>query len=108
VASDTFGALAQSTPAATTLTDAYTVPAARRAELEVIICNRSTATTIRLQHAVAGAASANGQYLLYDFALGANEAQATARFTVAASDVVRVYSASGSVTFNINGIEEDA
>ena len=107
MASDVFGALAQSTPAATTLTDAYTCPAARRAELEVVICNRSSATTVRLQHAVAGAASANGQYLLYDYALGANEAKVTARFTVKATDVVRVYSASGNVTFNINGIEED-
>jgi hypothetical protein len=108
VASDTFGALAQSTPAATTLTDAYTVPAARRAEFEVVICNRSIATTIRLQHAIAGAASANGQYLLYDFAIGANEAQVTARMTGAATDVIRVYSTSGNVTFNVNGIEEDA
>lgn len=108
MASDTFGALAQSTPAATTLTDAYTAPAARRAELEVVICNRSGATTIRLQHAIAGAASANGQYLLYDYALGANEAKVTARMTVAATDVIRVYSASGNVTFNVNGIEEDA
>lgn len=104
---DTFGALAQSAPAATTLADAYTVPAAKRATVEVVICNRSGATTVRLQHAIAGAASANGQYLLYDYALGANEAKVTAQMTLAATDVVRVYSASGNVTFNVNGIEED-
>lgn len=107
MASDVFGALAQSTPAATTLTDAYAAPSARRAELEVVICNRSTATTVRLQHAIAGAASTDGQYLLYDYAIGANEAKVTARMTVAATDVIRVYSASGNVTFNVNGIEED-
>jgi hypothetical protein len=105
---DLFGALAQSAPAATTLTDAYTVPAAKRATVEVVICNRSTATTIRLQHAIAGAASADAQYLLYDFALDANESKATTNFTLNATDVVRVYSASGNVTFNINGIEETA
>lgn len=105
---DLFGALAQSAPAATTLTDAYTVPAAKRATVEVVICNRSSATTVRLQHAIGGAASANAQYLLYDYALGANESKSTANFTLDAADVVRVYSTSGNVTFNINGIEETA
>ena len=103
---DLWGALAQSAPAATTLTDAYTVPASRHATLEVVCCNRGVTTSIRLQHAVAGAASANGQYLLYDYTLSAGETKVTARFTVAVTDVVRVYSASGTVTFNINGIEE--
>lgn len=105
---DLFGALAQSAPAATTLADAYTVPVNKRATVEVVCCNRSSATTIRLQHAIAGASSANAQYLLYDYALGANEAKSTARFTVNGTDVVRVYSTSGNVSFNINGIEEDA
>ncbi len=105
---DVFGALAQSAPAATTLTDAYTVPAGQRATVEVVMCNRSSATTVRLQHAKAGAASADAQYLLYDYALGANESKSTANFTLTATDVVRVYSTSGSVTFNINGIEETA
>lgn len=103
---DLWGALAQSSPAATTLTDAYTVPTLKHATIEVVACNRSVTTSIRLQHAIGGAASANAQYLLYDFSLPANETKVTARFTVAAGDVVRVYSASGSVTFNINGIEE--
>lgn len=105
---DTFGALAQSAPAATTLTDAYTVPTGKRATVEVVACNRSTATTIRLQHAIGGAASSNAQYLLYDYALAANEAKVTAQITLKAADVVRVYSNSGNVSFNINGIEEDA
>jgi len=105
---DTFGALAQSTPAATTLTAAYTVPALRRATVEVVICNRGIATAVRLQHAIGGAASANAQYLLYDYLVDANATKVTADFTMAATDVVRVYSASGDVTFNINGIEEDA
>lgn len=104
---DVWGALAQSAPAATTLTDAYTVPSAKHATVEVMMCNRSTSTTVRLQHAIAGAASANAQYLLYDYPLDANASVVTARFTVKATDVVRVYSTSGNVTFNINGIEED-
>lgn len=105
---DLWGALAQSTPAAVTLTAAYTVPASRHATIEVVACNLSVTTSIRLQHAVAGAASANAQYLLYDYTLTAGETKVTARIAVSATDVVRVYSASGGVTFNINGIEEAA
>lgn len=105
---DLWGALAQSLPAATTLTDAYTVPALKRATVEVVICNRGGAAVVRLSHAIAGAADTGAQYLLYDYALAAGEAKGTARFTVAAADVVRVYSDTGTVSFNINGIEEDA
>lgn len=104
---DLWGALAQSAPAATTLTDAYTVPALKHATVEVVACNRGADTVVRLQHAIGGAASANGQYWLYNYPLLANDTQVTARLTLAAGDVLRVYSGSGSVSFNINGIEED-
>lgn len=103
-----FGALAQSAPAATTLTNAYTVPAGKRATLAVFACNRSTATTFRISVAPAGASDANAQYLVYDAALDANETLGTMQFTVTAGDIVRVYSTSGNVTFNVNGIEETA
>lgn len=106
--SDLWGTLAQSAPAATTLTNAYTTPAGRRSTVEVVICNRSAvATTVRLSYAIAGAADAASQYLLYDFALNGNASISTARFTTNATDVVRVYSTSGNVTFTVNGIEED-
>jgi hypothetical protein len=105
---DLFGALAQVSPAATTLTDAYTVPTARRATVIVSACNRASDTVVRIQHAPGGAASAVAQYLLYDYPLLANDTQTTARLSAAVGDVIRVYSGSGSVTFNINGIEEDA
>ena len=102
-----FGALAQSTPAAATLTDAYTVPAGKRATVQAVVCNRGANTTVRLAHAPAGAANANGHYLLYDLPVSGGDTQSTARFTMAATDVVRVYAADATVTFNINGIEED-
>jgi hypothetical protein len=105
---DTFGALAQSVPAATTLTDAYTVPAAKRATVEVVLCNRGGAATVRLSHAKAGAADAAAQYLLYDFVIPAGETKVTAQITLTATDVVRVYSTTANMAFNINGIEEDA
>lgn len=103
---DVWGALAQSLPAASTLTTAYTVPSAKHATVEVIICNRSGPANIRLSHAIAGASDTGAQYLLYDFSLGAGETKSTARFTVRATDVLRVYSDTGTVSFNVNGIEE--
>lgn len=106
---DLFGALAQIIPAAATLTDGYTVPALKRATVEVIICNQGgTAAIVRVSHAVGGAANATKQYLAYDMVIAANDARTTVRFTAAAADVVRVRSDTGSVSFNINGVEEDA
>ncbi len=102
----TWGALAQSAPAATTLTDAYTVPAGRRATLEVIITNRGAGTTVRLSHALSGATDAAKQYLLYGHTLDAGASVVTEEIRARGTDVIRVYSASGDVTFNINGIEE--
>lgn len=105
---DLFGALAQVAPAATTLTAGYTVPALKRATVEVVICNRGGAATVRLSHAVNGAADTAAQYLLYDFVIPAGETKVTAQLSMNTADVIRVYSTTATVAFNINGIEEDA
>lgn len=102
-----YGVLGQSAPAATTLTDAYTVPAAKHATVRVLVCNRSTATTFRLAVSPAGASIANAHYIAYDQPLEANDAASSVAVTVTAGDVVRVYSASGSVSFTVTGIEDD-
>lgn len=104
---DKWGALAQSLPAATTLTAVYTVPNLKQATVEVVICNRGGAATVRLSHAINGAADANAQYLLYDLALAAGETKSTEKITVDDNDIIRGYSSSGNVVFNVNGIEED-
>ncbi len=105
---DLWGALSQSSPGAGVLVDALTIGTGKRATVEVVICNRAAAATpVRLAHAIGGAADAVAQYLLYDYDLPANGAISTARFTLRADDVLRVRSGSGSVTFNVNGIEED-
>ena len=104
---DKWGALAQIAPAATTLTLAYTVLAGKQSTVEAVICNRGAAATVRLSHAIAGAADAVAQYLLYDYAIAAGESKVTARFTMNEADLLRVYASTATVTFNINGIEED-
>jgi len=104
---DVWGALAQVVPAATTLTDAYTVPAAKRGTVEIIICNTGADALVRLSHAVAAAVDAPSQYLLYDFAVASGQTKSTEQITVNETDVIRAYSDTGNVSFTVNGIQED-
>jgi hypothetical protein len=90
-----------SAPAATTLTDAYTVAAATSAIISTIaVCNRSaTPTTVRLAHAPLGAADAVSHYFMYDAMLAANTTTfLTGGITLAATDKVRVYVGAATVT----------
>lgn len=96
---------AQSIPAATTLTDAYTVPALTTAVLSsIVVCNQGSSTTFRIAHSIAGAADTAAQYLYYNQAIAANATfTATLGITLTAGDVIRVYSVTGNVSFNIYG-----
>ena len=105
--SDTWGALAQDVPAATTLTDVYTVPDAQRGTVQVIACNRGSTALIRLSLATAGAVDADEQYMLFDLSLAGGDTRVTSKFTVGGGDVLRAYSDTGEVAFNINGIIEE-
>lgn len=107
MASETYKTLGQLNPAATTLSTLYTVPASTSTVCSSIIaCNQSTATTFRIQVAVAAASSNVKQYIFFDAPLSANESQLyTLGITLAATDVVRVYSTSGFVSFNLFGCE---
>lgn len=100
--------LGQSSPAATTATALYTVPAATKTTVSTItVCNRSaTAGTFRISVAVADAVDANPQYLFYDQALDGNSTFAvTIGITLAATDVIRVYASSANFSFNVFGVE---
>lgn len=100
--------LGQSNPSATTLTDAYTVPASTSAVVSTItVCNRSsTATSFRISVAIAGAADDNKQYLYYDVAIAGNDTfAATMGITLATTDVVRVYATLATLSFVITGTE---
>jgi hypothetical protein len=99
--------LGQSNPAATTLTDAYTVPGATQAVVSsIVVANRGAATSFRVSIAIAGAADDNKQYIYYDIAIGANTTfAATLGITLGAADVVRVYATLATLSFNIFGVE---
>lgn len=104
---DVWGALAQISPLATTLTDAYTCPTGKHATLQVIACNTGgAAATIRVSHAVKGIADDIKQYVLYGKSVASGDTVVTVRVTLAGGDLVRVYASLATVTFNVNGIEE--
>lgn len=100
--------LGQSKPNATTLTDAYTVPALTQATISTItVSNQSaTPTSFRVSVAVAGAGDTAAQYLWYDVAIAGNDTfAATIGITLGAADVVRVYNTLATCSFNIFGVE---
>lgn len=102
---ETLKNLAQANPSAGTLTDIYTVSASAMVS-SIVICNQGCAATFRLAHAIAGAAATTAQYLYYDQSVPAKQTfVATVGLSLAATDVIRAYASSGSVSFNIYGVE---
>lgn len=100
-------ALGQAAPAATTDTDAYTVPKARIAEVRVYVAERgNAAATFRVALRKAGAAIANAHYVAYDFALAANGRDALGPFNLSADDVVTVRASTANASFSVTGWEE--
>jgi hypothetical protein len=100
--------LGQSSPAATTETALYTVPALTSAiGSSIIIANRSTSVaSFRVSIAVSGAATSNKDYIYYDLPIGANDTFiATIGITLATTDVVRVYSSNTNLSFSLYGSE---
>lgn len=105
---DVFKILAQAFPDAGVLTDAYTVPGATSTVVSTFKAanQAATPTTFRVTVAVAGAVAEPKQCIYPDIALPANETfSATEGWTMAATDVIRVHSANGAVSFNIFGSE---
>ena len=105
---ETIKVLGQSSLAATTLSDVYTVGAGKSVSISSItVCNRgSSATTFRVSVAVDGAADGNSQYLYYDQAIDAYSTfVATIGITLDAADVVRVYAGNANLSVNIFGVE---
>jgi hypothetical protein len=100
--------LAQSSPAATTLTDIYTVPTSTQAVISsIVVTNRSNSNkSFRIAIAVAGAADNVKQYIAYDTAVSGNGVQEfTIGATLGAADVIRVYASSADLSFNVFGTE---
>ena len=105
---ESYRVLGQSRPAASVLTDTYTVASPRQAAISTInVCNSAvTPTTYRISIAVAGAVDGLIQYIFYDDTLDGNETKAiTTGYSLNSTDVVRCFSASGNVSFSVFGVE---
>lgn len=107
--SEYFKILAQLNPSATLLTDLYTVPASTSASISsIVICNSNNTTTalFRISIAAGGAADNIKQYLYYDLPIAPNDTFiATIGVSLGTTDVIRVYSNTADLSFNIFGVE---
>ena len=105
---DALKVLGQVDAGAGTLTTLYTVPGATSVSgSSLVVCNRNAvAVRFRASIAVAGAADDPKQYIYYDVLVQANDTfVATIGLTLAATDVVRVLSDIGGVSFSTFGVE---
>ncbi len=105
---DTLLVLGQAQPTALTLTPIYTVPASTSAVVSsIMVCNTGgTSTTFRLSIAIGGALDNIQQYIYYDLPILNNDTFiATVGISLATTDVIRVQSASGNVSFTISGVQ---
>lgn len=100
--------LGQSNPAASTLTDCYTVPSGNSAVVSTItVCNYGANTGIfSIAVRPAGAAIANKHYISANITVPIYDSIAlTLGVTLASTDVVSVSANIASVSFNIFGSE---
>lgn len=96
-------------PAAATLMDIYTVPAGVYFNGKVIFTEQAGAgTKVRISIAPLGVADSAEQYIEYDTAIAANAKDNSPVFDLVPTDVVRVYSLSGSVSFTLVGLQKSA
>jgi hypothetical protein len=104
---DTIKNLGQVMPAAATLTVLVTATGNGATLSSVWACNQSSTQSakIRISNPIAGAADAPLQYLVFDLTLQPNESRAfVAGVTMAATDLLRVQSDTGNVSFNAYGV----
>jgi glucose-6-phosphate dehydrogenase assembly protein OpcA len=100
--------LGQSSPAATTDTNMYTVPAATETVVSTIsVCNRaSTNSTYRVAIRPNGDTIANQHYLVFDAVVPGNDMIAlTIGVTLSAGDVITVRSSTTNLSFQAFGSE---
>ena len=104
----TYKVLGQSAPTAATATTLYTVPSATSTVVSTInvVNTNSSPDTVRIAIRPAGATLANQHYVVYGLTIAAGATFTyTGGITMAATDVLTVYCASGYCSFNAFGSE---
>lgn len=105
------GRLAAADLAATTNTTVYAVPSARKATVNVSICNRTTGSlSVRLAHIDAATVGsvANEDYMEYDTIVPANQVLERTGITMTAGHCLGAYASGTGLSVVVHGIEEDA
>ena len=104
---NTYKVLGQVSPAATTLTTLYTVPAATSTVCSTLsVCNRGAGTTVRVAVRPAGASISDEHYIIYDAFVNTYDSSfLTLGISLATTDVVSVYANSATVSFSLFGSE---
>jgi hypothetical protein len=100
--------LGQQYPTAATNTTLYTVPASTQTVVSTItVCNQSaTADTVNIAIRVAGSALSSDEYISFGEPIGGNSMMhITSGITLAATDVITVYTTNGTCSFNAFGSE---
>lgn len=100
--------LGQAAPSGSVLTDIYTVPIGVSATVSTItVSNRAANQPLfRISVAVTGSIDDPKQYLYYDIPIDPNETFATTiGITMSAGDVLRGYSSTSDLSFNVFGVE---
>jgi hypothetical protein len=104
----TYKVLGQVYPSATTNTTLYTVPASTQTVVSTItVCNQGVnSDAIRIAIRPAGATLATTHYIAFEEPIaGYSMMTITAGVTLAATDIVTVYSTTGTTSFNAFGSE---
>ena len=104
----TYKVLGQVKPSAVTLTTLYTVPASTSAVVSTIQIANLTSSADYVSVAIRPAAEsiADKHYICYNEVIGGNaNFSLTIGVTLATTDVISVYSANGTSTFNAFGSE---
>jgi len=105
---ETLKTLGQSSPAAATQVDLYTVPAATSTTCStLVVCNQNgSKVKVRVRVRVAGAANDVKQFLLHDVDVLAHTSEFfTLGITLAATDVMSVQSDTTLTSFSLFGVE---
>lgn len=99
------GILGQSSPAATTNTTVYTVPASKTATFNINVCNRdSNAITVRL--AIASTATpGNEEWIEYDASIPANGVLERTGIVAQPGERVVAYVSAATASVNVYGYE---
>jgi hypothetical protein len=98
--------IAQLKPGAASLQDIYSPGADRRARVNVTCACHTATDDIRLSIAPLGAGDATSQYVARDLAV-VQDVPYIHEFYLEGTDMIRVYSTGGNVSFTVNGFEDD-